>query len=120
MANVKLRAKKGLGRSFASLLAVTEGFYHLGFLPEEDYLKLKEKYSTPLIQDKKKPLTLKQNKAKEEKEKLNWTLGNVADQWEIHPSKDWRGKWVNIAQQHPELENAIRVLALAKNEVQIE
>ncbi len=120
IANVKLQAKKELGRSYAALLATTEGYYSLGFLAEEDYLKLKEKYSTPLIQDKKKPPTLKQIKAKEEKEKLNWTLGNVVDQWELHPSKDWRKKWTNIAQQHPELENAIRILALTKNEVQIE
>jgi hypothetical protein len=119
MANVKLQAKKELGRSYSALLASTEGYYHLGFLPEDDYLKLKEKYSTPLIQEKEKKPTLKQKKAKEEKEKLNWTLGNVIDQWEIHPSKDWREKWVNIAHQHPELQNSNRLLAL-KNRVKIE
>jgi len=120
LANVKLQAEKELGRSYSALLASTEGYYRLGFLPEEDYLKLKAKYSTPLIQEKKKPPTLKQIKAKEEKQKLNWTLGNVVEQWEIHPSNEWRRKWLNIAQRHPDLENAIRVLAMAKNEVQIE
>jgi hypothetical protein len=117
LANVKLQAEKELGRAFSALLASTEGYYRLGFLSEDNYLKLKEKYSTPLIQERKKAPTLKQIKAKEEKEKLNWTLGNVVEQWDIHPSNDWRKKWLNIAQRHPNLQNAIRVLALAKNEV---
>ena len=117
---IKLQNDKKLGRAFAGLLPFTEGLFQMGCISEEVYEKHKEKYSKPLVVTKPKILSKKQLKAKEEKEQLNWTLGNVVDQWKIHLSKDWRGKWVNIAQQHPELENAIRVLALAKNEVLIE
>jgi len=45
---IKLQADKGLGRSFAGLLALTEGLYRLGYLPREAYEEFVIKYMQPL------------------------------------------------------------------------
>ena len=49
----------------------------------------------------------------EQAEKLNKTLGMIADQWALHPSKEWRRRWIKTAEEHSELPNAKLVLALA-------
>ena len=46
-------------------------------------------------------------------EQLNKTLGMVADQWLLHPSREWRMKWKDTARQHPALSNAALVLSLS-------
>ena len=48
LALIRLQADKGLGRSFAGLLALTEGLYRLGYLEEKEYIRLYERYTTPL------------------------------------------------------------------------
>jgi hypothetical protein len=56
---IRLQADKGLGRSYAGLLAFVEGLFHLGFLSKEDYQKYVAKYSQELTEEPK-PLTLEE------------------------------------------------------------
>jgi hypothetical protein len=104
---VKLQADKGLGRSFAALLSFVEGLYSLGFISKEVYESHKRKYSLPLLAQK----TLAEVVDKEP-DQLNKTLGMVLDQWEDHPKREWRRKWMDTARLHPDLPNAKRVLQL--------
>lgn len=110
---IKLQAERKLGRSFAGLLPFIEGLYQMGYISSKVYEHHKQKYSQPLLVEESKVLTKEEQKEKQEEEKLNKTLELVADQWEIHPSVDWRNKWIDFAKQHPELANAKRVLALS-------
>lgn len=81
MAVVQLQAALKLGRTFSALLPLTEGLHHMGYLSEENYEKLKAKYSVSLIEAYKKPLTLKQLQAKAEVERLEKHYSDVLAQW---------------------------------------
>lgn len=77
----KLQTEKRLGRSYAGLLALTEGFHELGVLSDEDYEHAKAQYSVSLVQKNKKPLTLTQIKQKEEFEELEKHYSRLLEQW---------------------------------------
>lgn len=53
VAFIKLQADRGLGRSYAGLLAYVEGLYQMGYLSKETYEKHVQRYSEPL--NKKAP-----------------------------------------------------------------
>ena len=77
----KLQTVKELGRSYAGLLALTEGFYQLGVLSDVDYEEAKARYSVSLLQKNKKPPTLKQLREKEELKRLEQHYSRVLEQW---------------------------------------
>lgn len=109
---IKLQADKGLGRSYAGLLPFVEGLYSMGYISKEVYEESVKRYSKPLVSEKSKPLTIKQMKEQKRAEQLNKTLGMIVDQWALHPSKEWRRRWIRTAEEHSELPNAKLVLAL--------
>ena len=51
----KLQADKCLGRSYAGLMAFTEGLFSLGYLSKESYEAHVERYSEPLYSEASKP-----------------------------------------------------------------
>lgn len=114
---IKLQADRGLGRSYAGLLPFTEGLYQMGYVSKEVYEEHVKRYSKPLVSEKSKPSTKQQLKEQRQIEQLNKTLDMVADQWEDHPSEEWREKWLKIAVEHSELAAAKEVLALASEKV---
>ena len=115
---VKLQADKGLGRSYAGLLPFIEGLYSMGYISKEVYEEHVKRYSKQLVSEKPKPLpTQEQLKEEEKAEQLNKTFGMVAEQWEQHPSEEWRQTWLKRAQEHSGLSNAKLVLALRSEKV---
>lgn len=114
---IKLQADKGLGRSYAGLLPFVEGLYQMGYIRKKAYEEHVRRYSKPLVSEKLKPLTKQQLREQRQTERLNKTLGMVAEQWKQHPSEQWREKWLKKAGEHSELSNAKLVLDLASNEV---
>ncbi len=44
---IKLQADKDLGRAYAGLLSLTEGFFALGYISEKDYKEHIKKYGKP-------------------------------------------------------------------------
>lgn len=48
MAHLKLQVNRGLGSSYAGLLAQIEGLHKLGFLSEEEYTRNRSLYDRPL------------------------------------------------------------------------
>ena len=109
MALIRLQGKKCLGRSFAGLLALTEGLYKMECIDEDTYNYFRARYSTPLNTHFKE--ILEENK---EKSLLNDTLLEVAKQWTEHSDPDWRARWLKIASEHPELSNSKLVLECKK------
>jgi len=105
LALVRLQAEKGLGRSFAGLLALTEGLYRLGYLEEEEYIRLCERYSTPLenvvvaytIEEQLPPF----------KEAL--------EEWDRR-DKEWKLKWVRTAVKYPKVDEARIIIEKAEKE----
>jgi len=52
-------------------------------------------------------------KKDERAEWWNRGLGNAADQWLVHPDREWREKWKDTAREHSELPNSALVLSLS-------
>ena len=128
LALAQTQVNGGLGRSFAGLLLVTEGAHSLGVLDEEDYLRLKDRYSTSLKdRPKAKPsivknakATLAQIKKKTEIDEIEKQFGNALNQWS--PMKETsKNYFVKKArsdlEKHPNLKNAKLILELAEQEV---
>jgi hypothetical protein len=115
LALIKLQNEKKLGRSFAGLLALTEGMYKLNCLDESDYQLHVKRYSKGLDENQKSHLTLEQIKAKNEIEEKQKVFSRVLEQWNMHPQKKWRNKWIIEANKWKDkVVNARLVLDLAK------
>lgn len=117
IAIVKLQADKQLGRCYPVLYALNEGLFGLGYISRETYEIFEKRYSQKLIKEEPKLLTKKeaeQLKQLKEKEKA---FSMVLDQWDIHPSQEWRNGWLKEAQKYKDkIPNAKLILALANEE----
>ena len=80
VAFIKLQADKTLGRSYAGLLAFTEGLFHMGYINREVYETHVKKYSDKLVG--KKQLTLAETQEMEKNIQLARFFKAVAEQWE--------------------------------------
>ncbi|RLI44854.1 hypothetical protein DRO64_03315 [Candidatus Bathyarchaeota archaeon] len=105
LALIRLQADKGLGRSFAGLLALTEGLYRLGYLEEKEYTRLRKRYSIPL-----KEVIVTYN-AEEQLPPFKEAL----EEWDKR-DKEWKLKWVRIAMKYPKVEEAQIIIEKAKEE----
>jgi hypothetical protein len=112
VAFIKLQADRGLGRAYAGLLPFVEGLYQMGYISKEVYEVHRQKYSEPLLDSKASPKVVDT-----QVEQLNKTLGMVYEQWNDHPKREWREKWLKTARQHAELSNAKLILALEQKVV---
>ena len=112
----ELRADKGLGRSFAGLLCFIEGLHVLGHLGERDYELYRKRYSTPLDKDPEQVALMELDEAKERRD-LNRLFGQCVAQFQIHKEREgWVDLWREKAIKHPELPNAVSLLALIEEE----
>jgi len=112
---IKFQADKELGRSYAGLLAFTEGLHKLGYLEQGDYEVLKKRYSQGLT--KEQPLTMEQLQTKSEVENMAKKFSMVLDQWNLHKDKKWRDRWIREAEVWKDkVPNAKLILALANGE----
>lgn len=95
LAHAALQVQKRLGRSYAGLLAITEGYHSLGVLSDDDYKMLVEKYSKGL--EKTKPVqTVRRDAAADA---MSRKFSMVLDQWQSHPQAKWRNYWISEAEQ---------------------
>jgi hypothetical protein len=96
---IKLQADKGLGKSYAGLLAFVEGLHKLGYLSDSDYEVHVKRYSRGLAEQENQPLPLERLNAKKELEKKAKIFSMVLDQWAEHPDIKWRQKWIAEAEK---------------------
>jgi hypothetical protein len=101
MAFIKLQGDKGLGRSFAGLLAFNEGMHNLKYVTDEDYEVNKLKYSRKLLEKEvpQKPLTSQQVTVKKEHDEMSRAFSGVLSQWNMtHNDPHWKEKWIKKAE----------------------
>lgn len=110
---IKLQADKGLGRSYAGLLLLTEGLYRLGYISKAVYDEHVKKYSQPLG-NAKPVLSLEQEKSKQFLEQKERQFRGQLEQWEDHPDLNWRVKVVAEAEKYPDIECAKLLVAKGK------
>lgn len=102
----KVQAKLEIGKSATLLLLINEGLYYRGFMDEEHYEKLKEKYERPLVDIVKrtseaKSLAEQESIKKRQKlNKLELQLSGVLEQWDLHPDRAWRSLWIEKARPY--------------------
>ena len=110
---IKLQADKGLGRSFAGLLAFVEGLYSLRYISKEVYEEHVKKYNTPL--DVERSLSLEQSKANQLLDERDRQFKGMLEQWDLHPDPEWRQKVYSFAEKYADrLQSARDILALRK------
>ena len=117
---IKLQADKGLGRSYAGLLPFVEGLYQLGYLSKKEYEKRVRKYSKSLdeMEKENKPLTKEQLEKEKKLKDLEKQFSMVIEQWNLHPSLEWRLRWVKQAKEWKDkIPSAKALLDLADKEV---
>jgi hypothetical protein len=120
LAHAKMQVDKKLGRSYAGLLALTEGFYKSGCLDKEQYDALKERYSHPMlcsvVTQRTRPRTVEQVQEQNKLRKLEVDFSNVINNWTTMSTKS-RMFWMTKAQEFKDrVSNAKLVLALATEE----
>jgi len=117
IAIVKLQADKQLGRCYPVLYAINEGLFRLGYISRETYETFEKRYSQKLIKEEPQPLTKQEAKQLELLKEKEKAFSNVLDQWNIHPSPEWRKGWLKEAQKYKDrIPNARLILALANEE----
>jgi len=116
MGFIKLQSDKGLGRSFAGLLAFTTGLYEMGYISKAEYLRFKTRYSTPLDKEPQQ-LTLPETPMHEELNKLDKLFGEAITQWSLHPAQKWRQYWIKKAMENGDLPNAKKLLVLVEKKL---
>jgi len=117
---IKLQADKNLGRSYAGLLPFVEGLYQLGYLSKKEYEKRVRKYSKSLdeMEKENEPLTKEQLEKEKKLKDLEKQFSMVIEQWNLHPSLEWRLRWVKKAKEWKDkIPSAKALLDLADKEV---
>lgn len=124
----KFKCKTGFGTTFALFNILNEYLHQEGCMDEEGYQYHKRKYSVTLLEEAK--LKLRQERAVEEAKPLTKEVleeqrflkgkerqfSMALEQWNLHPSKEWRLTWVNEAEKYKDkVANAKLILALANN-----
>lgn len=123
----KLQAKHECSKSAAVLLALNEGLYRLEVISKEDYDLLARRYSRKLkdviaqAQTSREPshvpiLKIEQTKEKQLMEQKDKQFKGILEEWDLHPSPEWRSKVFNEAEKWKDkLESAKLVLARTYN-----
>lgn len=112
MAFTRLRADKGLGRSFAGLLCFIEGLHNMGYIGDQDYRRYRKRYSTPLDKSPEQVALVNFTEANKLKD-LRKTFSQVVAQFQIHKDKEgWVDLWRERAIKHPDLPEARKLLAV--------
>ena len=127
---VKLQAKLEIGDKYATLYAVVEGLFKLGFLNQEDHDLLIQRYSHKLVEVVKEKRAKRENShipvvelEKRRKEQLlldqkDKYFKDVLEQWTIHPSQEWRLQKIGEAQKFQDkLQSARDVAALKECDI---
>jgi hypothetical protein len=121
----KLQAKHECSKIAAVLLALNEGLYRLEVISKEDYDLLARRYGRKLTdviaqaQTSREPShvpipTIEQTKEKQLMEQKDKQFKGILEEWDLHPSSEWRSKVFNEAEKWKDkLESARLVLARA-------
>jgi hypothetical protein len=109
---IRLQADRSVGRSYAALLPFTEGLFRFGYISKQVYDEHVKKYSQPLSEEKP-VLSLEQQKETQFLQERDRQLKGMLEQWDLHPSPEWREKTFAFAEKYANrLQSARDILAL--------
>jgi hypothetical protein len=125
----KLMAKLESSKSAAVLYALNEGLHSLEVISKEDYDLLAKRYGRKLKdviaqgQISREPshvpiLTIEQTKEKQLLEQKDKQFKGILNQWQLHPSLEWRQKVFTDAEKWKDKLESARLL-LARTECDI-
>ena len=124
MGLIKKMAAFEIGKSAAILDSINEDLFNKGFISKEIYEKFRNAYRKKLLdivrqkEAEVKPLTREQMEEAQKISQLNKQFSMVLEQWNLHPSIEWRLKWVKKAEEWKDkIPNAKLILDLANREV---
>jgi len=103
IALVKLQAALEIGDKYAALYAMVRGLFDLGYLSQEHYDLHIKRYSQKLVDVVKEKraqresshvpvLTLEKQKEKQQLDQKDKQFQGMLEQWDQHPSPQWRKK----------------------------
>ena len=95
---IRLQGDKDLGRSYAGLLALTEGMFRLGYISKDVYEEHVKKYSQPMTQPK--PPTQEQLEERRELEELEKQFAAVLKQGLNTLSERSQQYWIKKAAEY--------------------
>jgi hypothetical protein len=100
LAVIKFQVEKEIGKSYAGLLLLTKAVYQEQLITREDYEKFQYRYSRRLVaEEKPQKLTSEQQKEKQKMDEKARTFSSLISQWELHPSVEWRQRWISEGQK---------------------
>ena len=100
LAVTKFQVQKELGKSYAGLLLVTKAAYQEKLISKEVYEKYLYRYSRKLVpEEEPQKLTNEQQKEKQKLEEKTRTFRMLPSQWDIHPDREWRQRWIKEAEK---------------------
>ena len=100
LAVAKFQVLKEIGRSYAGLLLLTKAVYQEQLITKEEYEKYLYRYSRKLVpEEQPKKLTSEEQKVKQKQDEKARTFAMLASQWELHPSQEWRQRWISEAEK---------------------
>lgn len=113
---IKLQADRNLGRSYAGFTALVTGFYQLGYISKEVYELHMQRYSEPL--EPSKPLTLEEQREKDELDNYDRVFKGMLEQWVAHSSEpSWVLKVSRLAEKYRDrLQSARQLLGKIDSE----
>ena len=100
LAMTKYQVQKEIGKTYAGLLLLTKALYQENLITKDVYEKFVYRYSRKLVpEEQPQKLTTEQQKVKQKLDEKARTFSSLISQWELHPSIEWRQRWIIEAQK---------------------
>jgi hypothetical protein len=100
LALAKFQVQKEIGKAYAGLLLITKAAYQEQLITREVYEKYLYRYLRKLVpEDKPAKLTSEELEQKQKLEEKTRLFSMVLSQWELHPSQEWRQRWIREAEK---------------------
>jgi hypothetical protein len=101
-------AELEISKSYAILLTINEGLFHLKKITPEDYELFQKRYTRKLVdviaenaasRENSHTPVLEKEREKAELAKMERHFGMIVDQWNLHPQQERRKKWREEAEK---------------------
>lgn len=86
-----------------------------GFLNEDDYQRLMQKFTAKLVKEQAKPMNFEEQKKQQKLDEKNRLFASVLSQWDLSHKVGWRESWIEQAEfwreQCPEAKRLLELVA---------
>ena len=97
---VRYMAKNDLDKEYATQVLLLKAMRSENLITQEIYEKYVYRYSRKLTPDAEpQKLTLNEQREKQKLGEKARTFSMLPSQWELHPSQEWRQRWISEAEK---------------------